>query len=629
MFNIPDVDPLEFEADLGEAAPSSQGPFGVSEDQIDQITDRARHDLYRAKSRKSKLNTQAKYHRKILDLEPKSPAYEGAPTITMPLMRSKRDGVVAHLTDALDVEPLFSAEGLTEEAQKVAPTYEALMERELNATDGREQYLMGLRESVDMGTSTIGWSIALGSDGGPRIQEFLTRFENMYAYPVSVDDYTNCSTFRRYKEPWFLLKRMADQGLLDPEAVDELREGGDSGEEITWEEERDQNRDSEFSPDQQLHELWECYVRWEEVLYRVVFTERLNRALSIHENPFKDAFDAPPFEPLRVIRKPGYLWGHSLPMLLEAIQKIMDNAQISRMAYNQFAISPVIMADRMNPFTKQLAQGGVTPGMIIPTAGPPNMNGVEVLPFPKPDVTIEEMELAQRFADMSTFTDFQVQGAPFAQSRRTATEVRTSFNVGTLKLRRMLMDLRSDMTRAAKKRWALIELFKVRPKGILPLYREGKQYIIADEEIAGEEIQQYIQEWLGQSGDDPQLMQQVMQEVQQGLNQYELIDGGIPGVKRDDIRWVPNGTDIIPDKIAELQKLDGFGPYLSLLGPARQDQRIWYFLKVRLQLMGRHDWRKFIGDDPEVRMKDQQYMQVMQEAMTQSGQIANSARGGS
>lgn len=623
MFEIPDNARPFDDLDVTDE-PVGTTPYGVDEDLIQEITNRARYDLYRAKAKKNKLNTRAKYHRKILDLESKTPAYEGAPDITMPLMRSKRDGVVAHLTDALDVEPFFSAEGLTEEAQNVAPIYEALMEREMNMTEGRDQYLMGLRESVDVGTGTIGWSIALGPDDEPRIQEFLTRFENMYAYPVSVDDFTNCSTFRRYKEPWFLLKRMADQGMLDAESVEDLKTGGGAGEEMTWEEERDEDRDGEFSDDQELHELWECYIRWEDTLYRVVFSERLNRALSIHENPFAEAFDAPPFEPMRIIRKAGYLWGHSIPMLLEAIQKVMDNAQISRMAYNQFAISPVIMADRMNPFTKKLANGGVTPGMVIPTQGPPNMNGIEVMPFPKPDVTIEDMELAQRFADMSTFTDFQVQGAPFATSRRTATEVRTSFNVGTLKLRRMLMDLRGDLTRAAKKRWALIELFRVRPKGVLPLYREGKQYLVADEEVPAEELQGMVQQWLGMTNAD----QEVMQEINQGLNQYELIDGGIPGVKREDIRWVPNGTDIIPDKVAELQKLDGFGPYLSLLGPARQDERIWYFLKVRLQLMGRHDWRKFIGDNPRVRMDNQQYMQVMQEAMQQSGQVANSARGG-
>lgn len=616
-----DVSDSEYEYETGPGS-----PYDVSGQTLKQITARARYDLYRAKARKTSLNARAKYHRKILDLESKSPAYEGAPDITLPLMRSKRDGVVAHLTDALDVEPFFSAEGLTEEAAEVAPIWEALMERELNASDGKERYLMALREAVDVGTATIGWSIALGPDGEPLIQETLTRFENFYAYPVAVDDFTNCSTFRRYKEPWFILKEMADSGMLSAECVEDLHQGGGSGEEITWEEARDGDRDGEFSPDQELHELWECYVRWEGELWRVVFSERLNKALSVKRNPFREAFDAPPFEPLRVIRKPGYVWGHSVPMLLEAIQKIMDNAEISRMAYNQFAISPIIMADRMNPFTRQLAEGGVAPGMVIQTIGSPDVNGVRVLEMPKPDITIEDQELAQRFADMATFTDFQVEGAPFASSRRTATEVRTSFNVGTLKLRRMLMDLRADLTRAAKKRWALIELFKVRPKGVLPLYREGKQYLLSDEGVSEEEMGQLLVAWLQAEGPvDPMMLEQERQSL---ASDYQLVSGGIPSVKRDDVRWVPNGTDIIPDKVAELQKLDGFAPFLSMLELAQQDERIWYFLKTRLQLMGRHDWRKFVGENPRVRMENQQYMEAMQMAMQQSGQIANSAQGG-
>lgn len=602
------------------------GPYEVDGEERDLITDRARNDLYRAQSKKRmKLNARAAFHRKILDLEPKTPAYEGAPDITLPLIRSKRDGIVAHLSDALDVMPFFAAEGLTEEAQEVAPIYEALMDRELNASNGQEVYLMSLRESADVGTATVGWSIALNSAGEPVIQEFMTRFENFYAYPSAVDDYTNCSTFRRYKEPWFVLRQMADQDMLDAESVEELKSGGGSGEEMVWEQTRDGTRDDNFSEEQELHELYECYVRWEGELWRVVFSERLNRALSIHRSPFREAFNAPPFEPLRLIRKPGYLYGHSIPMLLEAIQKIMDHAEISRMAYNQFAISPVVMADRMNPFTRQLAQGGLAPGMVLQTVGPPKVSGVEVLQFPKPDVTIEDMELAQRFADMSTFTDYQVQGAPFASSRRTATEVRTSFNVGTLKLRRMLMDFRSDLMRAAKKRWALIELFKVRPAGIMPLYREGKQYLIADEDLSQDELMAYMQEFGQQVGIDPA---QYEQEWAQMVNDYQLVNGGVPGVKREDIRWVPNGADIIPDKVAELQKMDGFGPYLSLLEMATQDERIWYFLKVRLQLMGRHDWRKFVGENPRSRLPTDQYMMGMQMAMQQSGQIANSARGG-
>lgn len=597
-----------------------QGPFDITGNALDRLVLRVRSDLARAKGRKTKLNAQAKRYRKIIDLQPKNPPYEGAPDITLPLTRAKRDGVVSHLTDALDVEPLYSAKPLTAEAASVAPIWEALMEKELIDSGGREQVLATVPESADVGTAILGWSIALNARGEPVIQESLTKFENFFAYPVSVDDFTNASTFRFYKDPWFVLDRMVKQNLLDREGVDELRGGGGTGENLTYEEERDGNRDSEFSNEQELHSLWECYVRWNGELWRVVFSERLNRALSAKRNPFREAFDAPPYEPIRVMKKPGYVWGHAVPQLLEAIQKLMDNAENSRMAYNQFAISPVIMADRMNPFTQQVRGGGLAPGMVIETMGPPQANGVEILEFPAPQVTVQDMELAQRFADLATFTDFQMQGAPFASSRRTATEVRTSFNVGTLKLRSMLRDLREDLSRAARKRWALIELFKVKPAGVMQVYREGKQYLLADEDLDASYMGIALQQFQMAEGISPQ----EMVDINRINNVYQLVDGSIPGVKRDDIRWQPNGSDVIPDKVAELQKLDSFAPFLNFLGAAQQDGRIWYFLKLRLQLMGRHDWQKLIGEEPpNAQMEPNEFAQTMQMLTEQSSQLQN------
>ena len=616
----------------GNSALIEQGPFSDSENQrtasafdlqgddLKRLMARVRSDLALAKGRKASLNTRVKSWRKILDLEPKAPPYEDAPDMTMPLTRTKRDGVVAHLHDALDVEPFFAAQGFTEEAMEIAPIYEAVMERELVAGDSRDAYLMALREAVDVGTGVLGWSLAMSLNGEPVIQESLTRFENFYAYPVAVDDLTNCSTFRRYKEPWFVLKRMADAGLLDGKLVEQLKGGGGGGPELVHEEERDLDRDSSFSEEQEQHMLWECYVRFEGELWQLRFSERMNDALSAKRNPFSEAFDAPPYEIFRIMRKPGYLWGASIPQLLESIQKIMDFAENSRAAYNQIAISPVIMADRMNPFTQQLRKGGILPGMVIPTMGSPELNGIKTLEFPPPQATVEDMSLAQRFADMATFNDFQVAGDPFAAGRRTATEVRTSFNIGTLKLRRMLGDIRGDLARAAKKRWALTELFKVRPRGVVSAYRDGKQFLISSDGVEPSTIESLAAQFMQMN---PMTITQYQGNPMEFLRQYQLVNGGIPGMKRDDIRWVPNGGDVIPDKVAEIQKLDGFAPYMNWLGAAQTDERIWYFLKVRLQYMGRADWRRLIGDNPKVRLDEQQYMNTMAMLTQTSAQLAN------
>lgn len=614
---------------LGGVVDGPPGFYDIDDPQeLKRFMNRVRSDLDRARGKKQALNQRAGVWRKTLSLEPKTPPYEGAPNVTMPLTRTKRDGVIAHLTDALDVEPFFSAEGYTAEAMDVLPVYESLMERELIAGDGRQQYLMGLREAVDVGTAVLGWTLAYNAADEVVIQETLTRFENFYAYPVAVDDLTNCSTFRRYKEPWFVLKRMADAGMVNPEVVELMREAGGDGQELVREETRDNTSDGDFSEEQRLHTLWECYCRWNGELWHVKFNEHdAQQPLSVKRNPFAEAFDAPPYQLLRVMHSPGYLWGTSLPQLLDAIQKIFDAAENSRLAYNQFAITPIVQVDRMGSIGRSLEDGGLTPGKIIYTPGPPDMTGINVLQLPKPDLTLEEMEAAQRFADMATFNDFQVAGDPFASGRRTATEVRTSFNIGTLKLRAMLRDVREDLTRAARMRWALIELFRTRPKGVVPVYREGQQYLISSDGVSAQELQQAFVEFAMTEQITPEDMA-MLAGPGVFMNEYSLVGGAIPGMKRDDIRWRPNGGDIIPDKLAELQKMDGFAPYMNWLGAAQQDQRIWEFLKTRLLLMGRYDWKKYIGESPKVMLEMQQYAELMQVLTAQSAQLANNGSQG-
>jgi len=601
------------------------------------LLNRVRADLAQAKSKKVTLNERARHYRRVLDLEPKSPAYQGAPTITLPLVRSKFDGVVAHLTDALDVEPFFSAKGETAEAMRVSPTWEALMEAELVKAESRSLYLGSTQEAAAVGTGIIGWDVGQEFESGEiLIQETAPKFENVYAYPVAVDDFTNTTLFVHRRHPWFVLNRMAREGLLDRTQVNIIKKKGSNvdGTTVTTWEQRDQSSDTgNFSDEQRVHSVWECYVRWQGELFRVMFHEGLSDFLSDVKNPYRKSFDAPGYEPIRIIKRPGYLWGMSIPQLLDAIQAIMDNAENSRLSYNVFAMNPVVMADRLNPFLAELQKGGLLPNQVIPTMGPPDMNGIKILEFPKPDVTIEEMELAQRFADLATFTDFQMQGAPFAAGRRTATEVTTGFNIGTLKLRKMLRDARHDLARAAKKRWALTDTAKVAPAGVLRVHRDSKQYLLSSNGVSKDQLDQLWQRFTAATGGSPTpqaRLQEVQNQLALGKALPGLVDGGIPAVRRDDIRWIPNGSDIIPDKVAELKKLDGFAPYMNWLPYAKQDRRIWYFLKTRLVLMGRADWQEFVGEDPQVLMEEQQYTDVMNQLMQQSSQLANNGtQGGS
>lgn len=74
--------------------------------------------------------------------------------------------------------------------------------------------------------------------------------------------------------------------------------------------------------------------------------------------------------------------------------------------------------------------------------------------------------------------------------------------------------------------------------------------------------------------------------------------------------------------------MDAFAPYMNWLGAAQQDDRIWQFLKTRLLLMGRHDWKKYIGESPKRMMDSQQYAMLMQQLTAQSAQLANTGAQG-
>ena len=91
------------------------------------VMHRVRNDLNQAKAKKAKIDDEAYKDRQAYDLDEKVQEYEGQPNITMPLTRNKTDGVIGHLTEAVNQDPFFTAIAHTEEAAEIAPVYSAAM----------------------------------------------------------------------------------------------------------------------------------------------------------------------------------------------------------------------------------------------------------------------------------------------------------------------------------------------------------------------------------------------------------------------------------------------------------------------------------------------------------------------
>ena len=92
-------------------------------------------------------------------------------------------------------------------------------------------------------------------------------------------------------------------------------------------------------------------------LYHIICTKDTYKPLSIKLNPFREAFEMPPYTPVRLAKRPGYIFGGSVSKLLRAVQKIADDAMNDRLAYNKFAITPIIQGDATNPIFKRLQAG--------------------------------------------------------------------------------------------------------------------------------------------------------------------------------------------------------------------------------------------------------------------------------
>jgi hypothetical protein len=575
--------------------------------------------LNQADQAMSVAKAEAAKDRGLYKLIDRTPAYDGAPAITTPLTREKVDGLLSHIVEAIDLEPLFSLRAETQKDMKGAAVGQQYLNREIKFGDNRRSIVIGCtREAAQVGTAFPWISFTTSQDGELFQQIEVVRLENMYVYPLDgVNTLQHCFVGRRQKEPYHLVESKARAGLLSLERVERLKNTYSSPKPITDTAENSGGEPANFGPEAELHpiEYYEMYIRFApkgepSQLFNVVFDRMQKQILRCVINPFHLAFDSPPVQNLRFMSEESYVLGMSLPRVLRGLQEMKDNSANARIAYNGIAASPPFLYNQQNRKLSQALQQGLIPGLGIPNDGPPKNEDVKVLQFPHPNLTFEDMQIADAWADQATFNDEAASGVT-GSTRQTAYEYGAKLQIGTQKLRLSLRDYASDAARLGEMIRANQVAYKIRPRGIVDVSNSsemGKH--LAYQDIPKEQLYAEIGmavQILTLQGEmaDFDLMQ-FMRE----MGSY-ITEDGIPGAANPNLSVELTGKKVISDRISESQMYESFAMYLNLLPFASQDHRVWHFLKRVAETKGMFDWKELIGDDPAIYMEAEKLAQTL------------------
>jgi hypothetical protein len=621
-----------------------------------RLMSRLKIDLGHARDKKKRVDERCYLDRQAYDLDPKATEYEGQPDLTTPGTRAKVDSVNGHMMQTINQKPFFAATSHTPEAVEIAPVYETALERELELADSKARLLDAPLEAGIVGTAIVGFELVERPSGELAVQLKLTRLENFSCYPVAVDDFSSCTTFRRFKLPWWKLRDMARTGLYDMEAVLALK-GNSGGDNLTKEEGDDNSGGDSTFDENRMVELYEAFYRYaptlpltqdtgflgevnrtnvddgsEAVLWQVIFSEQHERPLALRENPYRVAFDAPPYTPVRLSKKSGYVWGTSIPTLMRAPQKMEDDGMNDTLAYNQFARTPVIEVDRNSSLFRTYGESGgykFRPGDMIPRNGPQN-SGVNVVQLPHAVNAERQIIMGRELGDLVTFNDHMLQGDNYAPGRRTKYEVQSAYGSSATKLKNYLYTFANDMKLVGKMAWAMLDAFKVEPEGVYSVYDDGATALLSSDGIPANEMQMLMQAALPELTQDPETAQEASENIRYAMNgavvqlgNIKLIKGAVPSTRRDDITFGLAGTSISADRQAKANAVTQFAPFMQMLQFASQDTRIWHILKDLLEGLDLLGWEKWLGPDPTT-MDPQAFalaMQAQQEATATSTQL--------
>ena len=555
------------------------------------------------RTRMATIHRDAEEDRATYRMLDRKPEYEGAPAITTPISANKADGELAHILDAIEQRPLFSVtpEGFgepAEDASEVAPIVEAALEREINRGGSRELITRGLaRDAVQVGTG-IAKLVMVQHPSGEwfAVPTDVYRLENAYFDRIYVPNLKNVTCAFEIRKPYYVLDEWAQQGIIDSAQLEKVRglKSARFKETIEEEEFNFDETSYAFQEENAVYRLYEGYMRFRPQggnrsrLYQIIWSDIYKEPLSLRINPVEEAFDHPPIALVRVGKQPGFLLGRSSIRRLNPVQQIADNAINNHLAVNNLAANPPFLYRKASPFGKALIDHRIYPGQGIPVTGASNsQDDVKLLQFPNPGYNLQDIEVANSFADKATFTEESIGSS--GATRKTYGQFRIESNKGVMRQRLDLGDIAYDMATLGTMVWAMAVAFKLKSEGVIEVGDNGK--FLGYRPTNPEDVQR-MQEQVLYSYFGPDVDPQGEQAVQDFMQEFErkLTDNGIPSARRADLTISLKGTKVIADQAAEAEAEGQWLPVItSLIQAVQQNKYINYNVRRLGESLGFKD----------------------------------------
>jgi hypothetical protein len=572
----------------------------LSEADITRLKDLVQRYLHAAWASRKELNRAVARWRRYVRMDKRDLVpWKGAPNITTPLVRQKVDGIEAHLTNSLDLDPFMNAKPYSKEAQLAQQVFETAMERELDANGGQSEIFDAIQDAVVTGTGHIKHVVLADPSrpSGYTVGVRFVKFENLYVFPVNNPARHRLSYFERIVYPYWELEEMAAIGLFDQEAVARVKGLAGAVLGATGEtEDGPKNLPYFFSLEaddlSRNHEVYECYIRFRPEgdtmtrLWCITYHPAGEEIFSAMPYAWEQYFNYAPYQPIYVRRRAGYYYGDCIPELLGGLQEIADAAFNSELASGQFKLQPLIFVRRGSVVASILKQQKMVPGGIIEVDGDIK-EYVQVQDFQPNSFNYQMLALVNNMAEDATFSDGIIPGDPTAGKRVTATWARMSTSIGSMKLKAYLRNVRDGLNQWARDAWKLIFLYVIQPQGVMEVFAssdgERRTFLGSQDAVTAEGHQ-------------------------------------IVNALRGDIQWEIAGGDTVPDKEARLGKLMellSVETQGQLFQRARVDRSYWFLTRMILESMNIYNWRDYIGATPP-----EEANQLQQLIQAQAQQIA-------
>jgi len=604
--------PSLFEEPFGTAgfAPEGDAPITLDGEDLQRFVFRLSQSLSAARGQMETIHENARNDRRVYRVMERAQDYEGQPNVTTPISSNKADGVLAQFANATEQRPMvaFSPEGVgapAEAAARVAPLCAAYMEREINRGGSRERLARDTtKEALVIGTciAKLGMVQYPSGEWFAQVSDIIP-LERFYVDRMRVGNLKHVFSAYEDRVPYYQLQEQADAGLLDREAVEKLRAfyGGTEPSEAEREAEFYEQQNA-FREETNVHSVYQCYMRFRPLgstkaeLYEALWHDDARVLLSVRPNSVAAAFDHPPLALVRVGKEANNLFGRGVIRRLAPIQRMADNAVNNHLAVNNLAASPPFQYKLNSPFGALMKERArLVPGMGIPTLGTPDRGDVAILQFNNPGLSLQDISVAQSFADKATYTE---EAIGTASQRKTLGQFRVEVERGTNRVRLDLGDYAYDMSGLLTMMWSMMLAFKVVPAGVVEVEEGGK--FLGARAIDQQEITDLMDRAIMPMFGRGELTTDDIMEFEEEFSK-RLTDNTVPSARRSDLTISLAGTKIIADKATELEMLGELTPYiLQGLELAKQDTYFWYHLRSIMEAMGFKDIDKRLPPDPGV-----------------------------